>query len=234
MSEVTLEAAEENLDEVLRFVEDALENTGCSLEDQRQIAIAVEEVFINIVSYAYKPGRGDTTLRLDVSQDPAEVTITFIDHGVPFDPLAKEDPDIDLRAKQLHHSMFFTLQKDIFAHEQYREYVHEGRDLPASSAEQFDQHKGNDAYGNTLGNAVKQRHRDDAEIRRHGIRQVFRAEGQLTDPSEHQETDHDQGGSRREGRDGCEKRREKAGQKKERACRDRGQSGAPSGRDARG
>ena len=100
MSEVTLEAAEENLDEVLRFVEDALENTGCSLEDQRQIAIAVEEVFINIVSYAYKPGRGDTTLRLDVSQDPAEVTITFIDHGVPFDPLAKEDPDIDLPAKQ--------------------------------------------------------------------------------------------------------------------------------------
>lgn len=100
MSEVTLEAAEENLDEVLRFVEDALEDTGCSLEDQRQIAIAVEEVFINIVSYAYKPGRGDTTLRLDVSQDPAEVTITFIDHGVPFDPLAKEDPDIDLPAKQ--------------------------------------------------------------------------------------------------------------------------------------
>ena len=100
MSEVTLEAAEENLDEVLRFVEDALENTGCSLEDQRQIAIAVEEVFINIVSYAYKPGRGDTTLRLDVSQDPAEITITFIDHGVPFDPLAKEDPDINLPAKQ--------------------------------------------------------------------------------------------------------------------------------------
>ena len=100
MSEVTLEAAEENLDEVLRFVEDALENTGCSLEDQRQIAIAVEEVFINIVSYAYKQGRGDTTLRLDVSQDPAEVTITFIDHGVPFDPLAKEDPDINLPAKQ--------------------------------------------------------------------------------------------------------------------------------------
>ena len=54
----------------------------------------------NIVSYAYKPGRGDTTLRLDVSQDPAEVTITFIDHGVPFDPLAKEDPDINLPAKQ--------------------------------------------------------------------------------------------------------------------------------------
>ena len=100
MSEVTLEAAEENLDEVLRFVEDALENTGCSLEDQRQIAIAVEEVFINLVSDAYKPCRGDTTLRLDVSQDPAEVTITFIDHGVPFDPLAKEDPDINLPAKQ--------------------------------------------------------------------------------------------------------------------------------------
>ena len=100
MSEVTLEAAEENLDEVLRFVEDALENTGCSLEDQRQIAIAVEEVFINIVSYAYKPGRGDATLCLDVSQDPAEVTITFIDHGVPFDPLAKEDPDINLPVKQ--------------------------------------------------------------------------------------------------------------------------------------
>ena len=28
------------------------------------------------------------------------VTITFIDHGVPYDPLAKEDPDVTLSAEQ--------------------------------------------------------------------------------------------------------------------------------------
>ena len=28
------------------------------------------------------------------------MTITFIDHGVPFDPLAKEDPDVTLPSEQ--------------------------------------------------------------------------------------------------------------------------------------
>ncbi len=37
-------------------------------------------------------------MRVEVSEDPVTVTITFIDHGVPYDPLAKQDPDLTLSA----------------------------------------------------------------------------------------------------------------------------------------
>ena len=37
---------------------------------------------------------------MEVDEEPIEASITFIDKGVPYDPLAKEDPDIMLPAEQ--------------------------------------------------------------------------------------------------------------------------------------
>jgi anti-sigma regulatory factor (Ser/Thr protein kinase) len=37
---------------------------------------------------------------VEVTEDPLAVVITFIDKGVPYDPLAKEDPDITLSAEE--------------------------------------------------------------------------------------------------------------------------------------
>ena len=70
------------------------------MKAQTQIEIAVEEIFINIASYAYAPDKGMATVRVEVSGDPVAVTITFVDHGVPYDPLAKEDPDVTLSAEE--------------------------------------------------------------------------------------------------------------------------------------
>ena len=64
-----------------------------------QIELAVEEVFINIASYAYLPGKGNATVRVEVTENPVSVTITFIDRGVPYDPLAKDDPDVTASAE---------------------------------------------------------------------------------------------------------------------------------------
>ena len=63
-----------------------------------QIGVAVEEIFVNIANYAYHPDKGNATVRVEVSGDPVCVTITFVDHGVPYDPLAKDDPDVTLSA----------------------------------------------------------------------------------------------------------------------------------------
>lgn len=98
--EISLEASDENLDAVLQFVDEQLEHAGCPIEAQRQIDIAVEEIFVNIVSYAYIPDTGNATVRLEISGDLSEVTLIFMDQGIPFNPLAKEDPDIDLPANQ--------------------------------------------------------------------------------------------------------------------------------------
>ena len=65
-----------------------------------QIELAIEEIFVNIASYAYPSGSGDVTITADVSGVPKTLTVAFQDSGTPFDPLAKEDPDITLPIEQ--------------------------------------------------------------------------------------------------------------------------------------
>ena len=100
MKDLTIEAKVENLNEVLAFVDGQLEEIDCSMKAQMQIDVAVEEIFVNIASYAYTPGVGSATVIFELTQDPAVVTVTFIDRGVPYDPLEKEDPDVTLSAEE--------------------------------------------------------------------------------------------------------------------------------------
>jgi len=58
--------------------------------------VVAEEVFINIAHYAYTPDKGKAKVRLEISSEPSVLTLTFIDRGKPYDPLAREDPDITL------------------------------------------------------------------------------------------------------------------------------------------
>ncbi len=98
MTELTLEAKVENLDKVIAFVDEQLESCECSPKAQMQLEVAVEELFVNIANYAYNPETGSATVRVETRRDPVSVVITFIDRGVPYDPLAKEDPDVTLAA----------------------------------------------------------------------------------------------------------------------------------------
>ncbi len=98
--ELEIEAVKENLPEVQMFVEERLEAADCPMKGLMQISVAVEEIFVNIASYAYRPETGKAKVRVEVSGDPISVTITFVDHGIPYDPLAKEDPDTSLSAEE--------------------------------------------------------------------------------------------------------------------------------------
>lgn len=100
MKELDIAAVTENLSAVLQFVDTQLELSGCSAKIQMQIDLAVEEIFVNIASYAYHPETGPATVRVEVKPDGSAVTITFIDHGVPYDPLAREDPDVTLPSER--------------------------------------------------------------------------------------------------------------------------------------
>lgn len=98
MAELTLIAAVENLEQVLAFVDAELEKLECSMKVQMQIDVAVEELFVNIAHYAYTPAKGNATIRVEADDAADAVHITFIDSGVPYDPLAKPDPDVTLSA----------------------------------------------------------------------------------------------------------------------------------------
>ncbi len=99
-NELTLDATTENLDNVLAFVDERLEAVDCPPKVQMQIDVAVEELFVNIAHYAYKPNTGTATIRFEKTDDPLVAEITFINGGVPYDPLAKPDPDVTLSAEE--------------------------------------------------------------------------------------------------------------------------------------
>lgn len=100
MKELTIDATVENIVAVTSFVEGELETLGCPMRAQMQIAVAIDELFGNIAHYAYNPDVGPATVRVEVMESPLAVVITFIDNGVQYDPLAREDPDTTLSADE--------------------------------------------------------------------------------------------------------------------------------------
>ena len=95
---LNIEATKDNLYKVMEFVDEFLEEKNCLPKAQTQIDLSVEEVFVNIANYAYRDSKGDCEIIQSYSN--GEFTITFKDSGMPFDPLAKADPDNSLSADE--------------------------------------------------------------------------------------------------------------------------------------
>ncbi len=100
MKELTIAATVENIETVTDFVNEQLEAFACPMKARMQINIAIDELFGNIAHYAYHPDVGEATVRVEVVEEPLSVIITFIDGGVPYDPLAAADPDTTLSAEE--------------------------------------------------------------------------------------------------------------------------------------
>ena len=98
MNNLTIKAEEENVEEVIGFVRGELERFDCREESMMQVELAIEEIFVNIATYAYEQGEGEAEIRVDVSDLPPYVTITFLDHGTPFNPLDFADADTSREA----------------------------------------------------------------------------------------------------------------------------------------
>lgn len=100
MTKMTLAARLENIPRVTAFINEQLESLGCPVKIQMQIDLAIDEIFGNIARYAYGKEQGDATVRFDFEASTRTVTITFMDRGMPFDPLKKADPDVTLSAEE--------------------------------------------------------------------------------------------------------------------------------------
>lgn len=100
MKELTIAATVENIEVVTDFVNQQLEELACPMKAQMQINIAIDELFSNIAHYSYNPEIGQATVRVEVMENPLAVSITFIDNGVPYDPLSKGDPDLTRSAEE--------------------------------------------------------------------------------------------------------------------------------------
>jgi anti-sigma regulatory factor (Ser/Thr protein kinase) len=60
-----------------------------------ELELVLEEVLVNVISYAYGEA-GSGTIRVWAAVDDGTVTLEFRDRGCPFDPLARDTPELDL------------------------------------------------------------------------------------------------------------------------------------------
>lgn len=120
MKELKIKATDENLSLVLETTEEFLEGQ-CSMEDKSQILVSIDELFINVAHYAYVGREGDITIRLEILEAPKRLKITMTDQGIPFNPLEKEDPDIDLTLEERKiGGLGIYMVKDYMNHLEYR------------------------------------------------------------------------------------------------------------------
>lgn len=98
MSKIHFSPVKGLAEEIIQAVMDTPEVQSVpSLEFTLQLV--VEEIVVNIVSYAYPVGK-DGEVTIDVNKTPTAIEISFSDRGVPFNPLEKEDPDTTLSAEE--------------------------------------------------------------------------------------------------------------------------------------
>lgn len=91
-------ASEKQLEEVTSYVEQVLEEGGCPAKTAMQISVCAEEIFVNIAKYAYT--EREENVSLGIKCEEGQVIMRFTDHGVPYDPLSRKDPDVKLSTEQ--------------------------------------------------------------------------------------------------------------------------------------
>ena len=97
---MTVDATVDNLSKVLAFIDEQLEANNCPMRVMLEIDVAAEEIFVNVASYAYTSGVGSVAIEVNFEDHPKAVAIRFIDSGIPYNPLEKEDPDVTLPAEK--------------------------------------------------------------------------------------------------------------------------------------
>ncbi len=100
MAEMKIKALPENLNQVQNFVDGELELMACPMKIQMKIDLCVEEMYINVASYAYNNGIGDAQIIVEACKERPGVRITLIDCGDAYDPLQKGDPDVTASAEE--------------------------------------------------------------------------------------------------------------------------------------
>ena len=98
MREIRLRARREAIAELTAWVDAELEQAECSPKAQMQIDVAIDEIMANIVMYAYPGREGNVTVRY--SREGRIAEMTFIDEGIPYNPLDNPEPDVTLSAEE--------------------------------------------------------------------------------------------------------------------------------------
>ena len=81
---------------VNEWIEQCCEEAGLGLDWVMKFQLVLEEMVSNVIFYAYDPQQQEAANELRFTWEAGTVSILLRDWGKPFDPTAKEDPDITL------------------------------------------------------------------------------------------------------------------------------------------
>ncbi len=100
---LVISATLENLEALMTHGRDAAAACGMDTKAIAQVELALEEVLVNVISYAYAPDQKHPSdnIELDCNWDNNKtLTITVADQGPAFDPLDRPDPDTTLSVEE--------------------------------------------------------------------------------------------------------------------------------------
>jgi len=96
-----LPAELDHLPALLDHIREIAQNAQLVEAQISRLELAVEETLVNVFSYAYdEQTRADGAVFCEVTIRADGLTVEIIDHGPPFDPLARPDPDTTLELEQ--------------------------------------------------------------------------------------------------------------------------------------
>ena len=88
------EADFSNYEALIGFIENFMSKAEIEKGLVLRILTACEEVIVNIIKYAYPSVKGEIEIDVDFTEN--NLTIIFTDFGNPFNPLEKEDANVEL------------------------------------------------------------------------------------------------------------------------------------------
>lgn len=91
-------ASKENYKQFYEWLHGICKDWNVSGELTNKLDMCGEEIYANIAFYAYPQTQGD--IRVSVQKEDNQIILRFEDDGVPYNPLEKPDPDINLPPEQ--------------------------------------------------------------------------------------------------------------------------------------
>ena len=88
----------DELNRLVVFLEELEEEWELPVGLIPSINLALEEALTNVIFYAYEKNT-ENEITVGFSREGTKLTIVITDTGKPYDPLQKEDPDVNLSAE---------------------------------------------------------------------------------------------------------------------------------------
>ena len=91
-TKIELPADRQNLNKFIDFIIDFAKSGGFHDEGIWELELAADEIFTNIINYAYPQQKGNIEVNCRFGNQ--KILIEIYDHGIPFNPLSYPNPEI--------------------------------------------------------------------------------------------------------------------------------------------